>query len=463
MNLSQSPRVAATFDEANLVPSAGLVPVMRLARRAGLDSLVTRIVTVPGGAGANAAAKVASIVAGMLTGADSILDMDALREGAVGKVLPGVKAPSTVGTFLRAFTFGHVRQLGAVAAGFLVALARLAPLLTGHDDHRDAVTWLDTDDSMRETYGYAKQGVGYGYNKVKGLNALLGIVSTAVSAPIIVGHRLRQGTVSSARGAAKFLADAIAAARRVGAGKVIRCRLDSAFYNHSVVAAIRKAGAQFSITARMDTAVQKAVAGISEDAWVSIKYPKAIYDQDEQRWISDAQVAETTYTAFTSRARRHRVTARLIVRRVKRLNPKTAPQGQDELFSVYRYHAVFTDSTEPMLIAEAHHRDHAIVEQVIADLKGSALKHFPSGSFNANGAWLACAVMAYNLSRAAGVLADRKLGKARTATIRTTLINIPARLAFSAGTYTLHLPANSRRERPFMTMFDNILAPPQAA
>src|SRR5450755_991488 len=224
MNLSQSPRVAATFDEANLVPSAGLVPVMRLARRAGLESLVTRIVTVPGGAGANAAAKVASIVAGMLTGADSIPDMDALREGAVGEVLPGVKAPSTVGTFLRAFTFGHVRQLGAVAAGLLVALARLAPLLTGHDDHRDAVTWLDTDDSMRETYGYAKQGVGYGYNKVKGLNALLGIVSTAVSAPITVGHRLRQGTVSSARGAAKFLADAIAAARRVGAGKVIRCR-----------------------------------------------------------------------------------------------------------------------------------------------------------------------------------------------------------------------------------------------
>ena len=124
----------------------------------------------------------------------------------------------------------------------------------------------------------------------------------------------------------------------------------------------------------MDTAVQKAVAGIAEDGWVSIKYPKAIYDEDEKRWISDAQVAETTYTAFTSKGRKHRVTARLIVRRVKRLNPKTAPQGQDELFSVYRYHAVFTDSTEPMLIAEAHHRDHAIIEQVIADLKSSALK-----------------------------------------------------------------------------------------
>ena len=432
MQLSQIPRVGATFDDANLLPSAGLVPVMRLARRAGLGSLVSRIVTVPGGAGANAAAKVASIVAGMLTGADSIAD-------------------------------GHVRQLGAVAAGFLVALAQLVPLLTGHDDHRDAVTWLDTDDTMRETHGYAKQGVGYGYNKVKGLNALLGIVSTAVSAPVIVAHRLRQGTVSSARGAGKFLADAIAATRRVGAGPVIRCRLDSAFYNHSVVAAIRKARAQFSITARMDKAVQKAISSIPENAWVSIKYPTAIYDQDEQRWISDAQVAETTYTAFTSKARKHRVTARLIVRRVKRLNPKTAPPGQDELFSVYRYHAVFTDSTEPMLLAEAHHRDHAIIEQVIADLKSSALKHFPSASFNANGAWLACAVMAYNLSRAAGVLAGGKLRKARTATIRTTLINIPARAAFSAGTYTLHLPANSRRETLFMTMFDDIQAPPQAA
>src|SRR5664279_3791864 len=129
----------------NLLPSAGLVPVMRLARRASLESLVTRIVTVPGGAGANAAAKVASIVAGMVAGGDSILDMDGLREGAVGKVLPGVKAPSTLGTFLRAFTFGHVRQLGAVAAGFLVALAHLVPLLTGHDDHRDSVTWLDVD------------------------------------------------------------------------------------------------------------------------------------------------------------------------------------------------------------------------------------------------------------------------------------------------------------------------------
>ncbi|MEP6560073.1 MAG: IS1380 family transposase [Nakamurella sp.] len=463
MQLSQIPKVAATFDETNLIPSAGLVPVMALARRAGLAARVATKLTVPGAAGRDAAAKVSSIVAGMLTGADSIDDLDVLREGAVHKVLPGVKAPSTIGTFLRAFTFGHVRQLGAVAAGFLVALAGLVPLLTGHDDHRDAVTWLDVDDTMRETHGYQKQGVGYGYNKVKGLNALLGIVSTAVSAPIIVGHRLRQGPVSSARGAGKFLVDAIAAARRVGAGPVIRCRLDSAFYNHKVVTAIMNAKAQFSITARMDQAVQKAIAAIPEKAWVSIKYPKAIYDEEQQRWISDAQVAETTYTAFTSKGKKHRVTARLIVRRVKRLNPKAAPQGQDELFSVYRYHAVFTDSTAPMLIAEAQHRDHAIVEQVIADLKSSALKHFPSGSFNANGAWLACAVIAHNLARAAGVLAGGKLRKARTGTIRTNLINIPARVSHSARSFTLHLPVNSRREDRFITMFDAIQAPPKAA
>ena len=153
----------------------------------------------------------------------------------------------------------------------------------------------------------------------------------------------------------------------------------------------------------------------------------------------------------------------MIVRRVKRLNPKTAPPGQDELFSVYRHHAVFTNSTEPMLLAEAHHRDHAIVEQVIADLKSSAIAHFPSSRMTANAAWLTCAVIAYNLARAAGVLAGGKLRKARTTTIRATLINIPARVAFSASTYTLHLPANSRREAAFTAMFDAVQAPPQAA
>jgi len=464
MQLFQMPRVSASFDEPNLIASAGLVPMMRLARRAGLPGLVARTLSVPGGAGCDAAAKVASMVAGMITGADSIDDLDVLREGAVGKVLPGVKAPSTLGTFLRAFTFGHVRQLDAVASRLLTALADLVGLLPGRDrGHRDAVCWLDVDDTMRRTYGYHKQGVGYGYNKVKGLNALLATVSTDTIGPVVVGHRLRKGGVNSARGAGKFLADAVAAARRAGARSRICCRLDSAYYNHRVAAAITAAGARFSITARMDRAVQKAIAGIDEDAWASIKYPQAIYDEDEQRWISDAQVAEIPYTAFTSKPAADQVSARLIVRRVKRLNPATAPQGQGELFAAYRHHTVFTNSAEPMLTAEAHHRDHAIIEQVIADLKGSALAHFPSGKFTANAAWLACAVMAYNLARAAGVTAGGKLTRARTATIRSMVINLPARVSYSAGNYTLHLPANSRSHARFLAMFDTIHAPPQAA
>ena len=463
MQLFQIPTVAATFDEPNLISAAGLVPAMRLARRAGLDTQVGSRLTVPGGAGFDPAGKVASIVAGMITGADSIDDINALREGAVGKLMPGVKAPSTLGTFLRAFTFGHVRQLGAAAAAMLVSLCTLVDLLGAGPPHRDAVTWLDVDDTMRETHGYAKQGVGYGYNKVKGLNALLAMMSTATNAPVIIGHRLREGSVSSARGAGKFLSDAVAAARRAGVTSTIRCRLDSAFYNHKVIAAILTAKAQFSITARMDPAIQVAIAGIPDDAWVSIKYPQAIWDEDQQRWISDAQVAEVDHTAFTSKPKKYQVTARLIVRRVKRLNPAPAPQGQQALFAVYRYHAVFTNTPEPMLIAEAHHRDHAIVEQVIADLKSSALKHFPSGQFNANGAWLACAVIAYNLCRAVGVLAGGKFGKARTVTIREQLIKIPARIAYSGRRYHLRLSRNTRQQHHFISMLDATQAPPTAA
>ncbi len=244
MQLCQIRPVTASFDEPNLISSAGLIPVMHLARRAGLGQLVTDKLSIGGGAGADAAAKVASIIAGMITGADSIDDLDVLREGAVHKVMPGAKAPSTLGTFLRAFTFGHVRQLGAVAAALLATLAAMVTLLPESPEPK-AVTWLDVDDTMRETYGYLKEGVGYGYNKVKALDALLAMASTAVTAPIIVAHRLRKGPVSSARGAGKFLADAIAAARRTGASAVIRCRLDSAFYNHKVIGAIRTAGAQF--------------------------------------------------------------------------------------------------------------------------------------------------------------------------------------------------------------------------
>ena len=346
---------SAGFDDPNLVSCAGLIPVMRLAGRAGLHDLARAHVRVPGSAGANADVKVAALVAGMVAGADTIDAMDLLRHGGMGRILTPGRAPSTLGTFLRACTFGHVRQFDAVASRLLVNLAARTPLLVGADQ----VAYLDIDDTIKATYGYAKQGAGYGYSKVKGLNALLAIASTPLSAPVIVATRLRRGPTNSAKGAARLVADALVTARKAGATGQVTVRSDSAYYNHDVIAAARTGGARFSITARMDPAVTRAITQIPDDGWVGIKYPHAIYDEDEHRWVSDAEVAEIPFTAFTSRRLDEHISARLIVRRVKRLNPKTVPAGQGDLFSVWRHHAVFTDSRELMLAAEATHRDHA--------------------------------------------------------------------------------------------------------
>ena len=304
--------------------------------------------------------------------------------------------------------------------------------------------FCDIDDTVRQTYGYAKQGAGRGYTGVKGLNALLAAFSTPTSAPVIAATRLRKGSTNSARGAGKLLADALATARRTGAGlahhAVVLVRADSAYYGFDIIDACRRAGARFSITARLTKTVVKAITSIDEQAWVAIRYPNAIYDEDEQRWVSDAEIAEVEFTAFTGRRKAEHVTARLIVRRVRRLNPKTVPAGQTEAFAVYRYHAVFTDNPEPMLAAEATHRDHAIIEQVIAELKDGPLAHLPSGRFAANAAWPACAAIAYNLTRAAGVLAGGRHTRARTGTLRDRLIHTPMRVAHSAHRQDLHLP-----------------------
>jgi len=278
------------------------------------------------------------------------------------------------------------------------------------------------------------------------------VISTPLSAPLIAATRLRRGSTNSARGAAKLLADALATARRAGAAGLVLVRADSAYYGYDIVAACRRAGAQFSITARLTPSVIKTITSIDEQAWTPIRYPRAIYDQDEQRWVSDAEVAETAFTAFTGRRHREHITARLIVRRVRRLNPATVPPGQAEAFAVYRYHAVFTDSAEPMLHAEATHRDHAIVEQVIAELKNGPLAHLPSGAFTANAAWLACAAIAHNLTRAAGALAGGRHHRTRAATIRTQLIHTPARIAHSAHRQVLHLP----RDWPWETGLDEL-------
>jgi hypothetical protein len=344
--------VSAVFDDPNLVSAGGLAPVLGLAERAGLHRLVAEYLTVPGSAGANKVVKIPSLVAGMVAGADSIADMDLLRHGGMGRLLGDVRAPTTLGTCLRGFTFGHVRQLDAIASRLLVALSGMTPLLAGADQ----VAYVDVDDTMRETHGYAKQGVDYGYSKVKGLNALLAIVSTPVAAPVIAAIRLRTGSTNSARGAARLVTDALVTAGRAGATGMVTVRCDSAYDNHDVVAAARRGGAHFSVTARADPAVHKAIASIGEDTWVAIKYPEAIWDEDEGRWISDAEVAEVRFTAFTSRSKAEHVTARLIVRRVRRLNPASVPAGQSELFAAYRHHAVFTDSPLPMLAAETGHR-----------------------------------------------------------------------------------------------------------
>jgi hypothetical protein len=434
--------MSVRFDDPNLVSCAGLGAVMALAAQCGLATLLTERLRIAAKGGANATAKVLALIAGMVAGADSISDMDLLRHGGMGRLFDQVRAPSTLGTFLRLFTFGHVRQLDAVAAGLLARLTRAAPILGG----AEKVAFVDLDDTVRQTYGYAKQGTGRGYTGVNGLNALLATISTPLSAPVIAATRLRKGSTNSVRGAAKLLADALATARRAGAHGLVIVRADSAYYSHDIIAACRRAGARFSITARHTATVVRAITSIDEQAWTPIRYPNAIWDDDEQRWISDAEVAEVPFTAFTGRRRAEHVTARLIVRRVRRLNPTTVPAGQSgqgqqqEMFAVYRYHAVFTDSGEPMLAAEATHRDHAIIEQVIADLKDSALAHLPSGRFAANGAWLACAAIAHNLTRAAGALASAFHARARTGTIRAQLIGVPARIARSAHRLTLHLP-----------------------
>jgi hypothetical protein len=443
------------FDDPNLVSCAGLAPVLGLAERAGLHRLVIRHVRVSEPAGVNADRKIASLVAGMVAGADCIDDMALLRHGGMGRLFSGVRAPSTLGTFLRTFTFGHVRQLDAVASRLLIDLAGQVPLLPGAAE----LAYLDVDDTLAQTYGYDKQGAGRGYTGVKGLNALLAVVSTPGLAPVIAAARLRKGSTNSARGAARFVTDALTTAKKAGATGVLVLRADSAYYGHDVIAAALRQGARFSVTARQDNAVRNAIAQVPADAWTAIKYTNAVFDEDSQRWISDAEVAEIGYTAFTSKPKAKHISARLIVRRVKDMNPA----NQSELFTVYRYHAVFTNSPLPMLAAEKAHRAHAIIEQVIADLKNGPLAHLPSGHFWANSAWLVCAAIAFNLTRAAGALASSFHARATTGTIRAQLITIPARLARSARRLTLHLPTTWPWHKEWEQLAAAANSPPVAA
>jgi Transposase DDE domain group 1 len=363
----------------------------------------------------------------MCAGADSIDDIDVLRHGAMGRVFTGIKAPSTLGTFLRGFAFGHVRQLDAVAARTLIGLTTATPLLPGFGSG----CVIDIDDTVKPVFGAGKQGAEFGYTKVRGLNAQLATISTDSAAPVVAATRLRRGARASAAGAVRMIRDTITTAVRCGAGPSILVRADSAYCSSAIITAIRRAGARFSIGIPLNAPVRRAIAAIGDDAWTRITYPQAIADPDTGELVSAAEIAEITYTAFGSKPKRQQVTARLIVRRIPELN-RDKLAGQDLLFPLFRYHAVFTDNTEPLVAAEAQHRGHAIIEQVIADLKNSAMAHLPSGKFTANAAWLVCAQIAFNLTRAIGVVAGGRFTRATTATIRARIIAIPARIARSA-------------------------------
>lgn len=318
----------------------------------------------------NAAAKAACVVGGMLAGADSIDDLDLLRHGGVGRLFGGIRAPSTLGTFLRSFTHGHVQQLDAVNAGLLAGLTARAPqLLAGAD--AEGIAMLDVDDTVREVHGHAKQGAAFGYTRQRGLHIQLATLSTPLAAPVIAQARLRSGNTASAKGAGRILAQAITTARAAGIRGRIQARADSAYYGWAFVGTAIRKKAWFSVTARVTKTVTAAITSIPADAWTSIKYPHAIYDETEQRWVSDAELAAVPFVAFTGRRKAEHVAWRLVVRRVKRLQSLAGDGAeQGELFATCRHHAFITNSGLSTIEADERHRDHAIVEQAIRETGG---------------------------------------------------------------------------------------------
>lgn len=457
-----SHRVRPVFDDPNLVGCGGLVPALLLAESAELHDLLGE----RSGVGSpNPAVKSAGVVAGMLVGADCIDGLDVLRHGAMPRLFGGVRAPSTCGTFLRSFTHGHVGQLEAVGSRLLAGLAARVPGLLAGAGGPGGIAFVDLDDTIREVHGYAKQAAAYGYSGVLGLNAMLAVCSTPLSAPVIAGSALRKGNTASGSGAARLLGRAVTTLRRAGVSALLLGRADSAFYRHDLVAAVIKHKMWSSVTARMTAPVIAAISRIDEQGWTPITYPNAVWEDDDTvpgggHWVSDAEVAEIDFVAFGSKKKAHRIGCRLVVRRVRRLQPK-APDGttQGELFAAYRHHAFITNSKLSTVEADQRHRDHAIIEQVIAELKDGPLAHLPSGKY---AAWLAHAVMAFNLARALGVLAGKAHARARWATLRAQLINIAARVATTGRRLILHLPRDWPWAPAWEVMFDHATGPPTA-
>jgi hypothetical protein len=423
--------VQVAFDDERAVSDAGIALAATLAGRLGIEGLVERFVRLRRerpGAG-NEGRKVMTLIFAMALGADSIDDCDVLRSGRIGRLLGGwVAAPSTLGTFLRAFTFGHVRQLDRVLGETLTRAWRAG---AGPGSGRLVV---DVDSFVGEVHGYAKQGAAFGYTRKRGYHPIL---ASRAETGEVLHVRLRKGSANTQRGILRFTDELIARVARAGAAGVKLLRADSGFWNTKVFARLEQAGWTYSIGVRMTQPVRELVEQIPEQAWTTIDdYPDS----------GEAQIAETTLAG-----------RRLIVRRVRTLGT------QGELFPDWQHYPFASNRSEEIALVEAEHRQHAVVELVIRDLKDQALAHFPSGQFHANAAWTVIAALAHNLLRWTAVLGlpGASVGAART--LRRRLLALPGRLTTHAGLWTLHLPARWPWQRDFTEALARIRALPAAA
>jgi DDE family transposase len=416
-------RLRVGFDDERSVANAGIVLPAVLAERLGLEALVDARVDLGDRVGAaKPGRKVMTLVSAMALGADCIDDCDVLRAGQTAAVLGhGVAAPSTLGTFLRAFTFGHVRQLDRVLAD---GLTRAWSHGAGPGDQRLVV---DVDSFVGEVFGYAKQGAAFGYSGKRGYHPLL---ATRADTGEVLHIRLRKGAANSARGVVRFADELIARVTRAGATGPKLLRADSAFWNNTLMSRLERAGWTFSIGVRSYKNVKAVIAAIPESAWTPLTdYPDS----------GEAQIAETVLGD-----------RRLIVRRTRLLGP------QAELWPDWRHFAFLTNRTDDIALVESEHRQHAVVEQVIRDLKDQALAHFPSGRYTANAAWTVIAALAHNLLRWTSLigLPDRTRRAART--LRRRLIALPGRLTRSGRQSTLHLPARWPWQHDFLSALQRL-------
>jgi hypothetical protein len=422
--------VQVRFDDERVVSDAGLMLLATLAARLGIEESAQRFVRLrPGRPGVgNAGRKVMSLIFAMALGADSIDDCDVLRSGRTRRLLGGwVAAPSTLGTFLRAFTFGHVRQLDRLLGE---ALMRAWKAGAGPGNGRLVI---DVDSFVGEVCGRLKQGAAYGYTKLFGYHPIL---ATRADTREALHIRLRKGSANTQKGMLRFCDELIARVDRAGATGVKLLRADSGFWNTKVFERLEKAGWQYSIGVRNINKVRAAVDAIDEDAWTKIDYPDG----------GEAQIAETVYAG-----------RRLIVRRTRLLG------AQAELWPDWRHFCFITNRTDEIAVVEAEHRDHAAVEQVIADLKDQALAHFPSGHFHANGAWTVLAALTHNLLRWTELLGLPGTVVRAARTVRRRLLALPGRLTRHARGWTLHLPARWPWQGDFEAALARIRAVPAAA